>query len=678
VLPRTPLATAIAVCIALLMLTPAVLAAGPTRYAAPGGLPIGACSDPGSACTLQQALLVATATADEVVLAPGHYALGAAGIAIAAASNVHGADGQPRPLIQGTTNGATPLVNITGPGATLRHLAIRQDGSGAGVNAPVAAGLNDLAVTNTAAGGTAARLGTATVMAGTTALATGGGGAAIAAAALGTPVLHGVTAWASGGGSATAITAPAGATVTGTDVIARAPGGADTGGGGLIALAASNFGAAPAPLLANPAAGDFHQLPGSPTIDAGIPDPLAGLTDIDGDARILGATQDIGADEYVSHRPAATTGDASGTRVNGIVLPNGLPTSYRFDYGLTPLYGNSTPAGDAGAGTSPAPVSADLPGLAPGSIVHYRVVASNVDGQTPGLDRIFIAPGSSTAAQSGQPQFSSVSAPVTTTVGQPITIRAAGRDRNDPVNSIAIDFDDGPGYFAESACRLRPPARAFREGRTSSFAVPYTFSTPGVHTLTITLGSGRCGKPRQRTTQTTQVTVLPALKPLARVRARVMSSAAGCANADRLPAAGNDRAMEQATLCLLNQVRRQNGLAPFRPNGKLVRAAKLHAGYMLREHFMGHQGPGEPALGARFRKVHYAGGGGENLGIGSGLPYATPRSMVVAWMHSPLHRANILERRFHTIGIDVTARKPIPPPPRPGASYVTEFGTTRR
>jgi uncharacterized protein YkwD len=305
-------------------------------------------------------------------------------------------------------------------------------------------------------------------------------------------------------------------------------------------------------------------------------------------------------------------------------------------------------------------------------------VASNIDGQTPGLDRILVVPGSLTSAQAAAPHFSSLSAPVTATVGQPVTIKAAGRDRNDPVNSIAIDFDDGPGYFAESACRLRPPARAFRDGRTSNFSVPYMFSAPGVHTLTITLGSGRCGKSRQRTTQTTQVTVLPAVKPLARVRARVFSGAAGCANADRLPSPGNDRAMEQATLCLLNQVRREHGLKPFRPNAKLVKAAKLHASYMLREHFMGHQGPGEPPLGARFRKVRYRGGGGENLGIGSGLPYATPRSFVFAWMHSPLHRANILERRFHTIGIDVTARKPIPPPPRPGASYVTEFGTTRR
>jgi uncharacterized protein YkwD len=47
-------------------------------------------------------------------------------------------------------------------------------------------------------------------------------------------------------------------------------------------------------------------------------------------------------------------------------------------------------------------------------------------------------------------------------------------------------------------------------------------------------------------------------------------------------------------------------------------------------------------------------------------------------MASPVHRANILERRFHTIGIDVIAQKPTPAPPTPGATYTTEFGTSKR
>ena len=51
------------------------------------------------------------------------------------------------------------------------------------------------------------------------------------------------------------------------------------------------------PLFVNPAAGDFHQRPTSPTIDAGTRDALLGSTDIDGDRRVLGLAPDIGADE---------------------------------------------------------------------------------------------------------------------------------------------------------------------------------------------------------------------------------------------------------------------------------------------------------------------------------------------------------------------------------------------
>jgi hypothetical protein len=49
------------------------------------------------------------------------------------------------------------------------------------------------------------------------------------------------------------------------------------------------------PLLA---ADGFHQLAGSPTIDAGIATPENGPADIDGEARLHGAAPDIGADEY--------------------------------------------------------------------------------------------------------------------------------------------------------------------------------------------------------------------------------------------------------------------------------------------------------------------------------------------------------------------------------------------
>jgi uncharacterized protein YkwD len=38
---------------------------------------------------------------------------------------------------------------------------------------------------------------------------------------------------------------------------------------------------------------------------------------------------------------------------------------------------------------------------------------------------------------------------------------------------------------------------------------------------------------------------------------------------------------------------------------------------------------------------------GENIAFG----FETPRALVSAWMHSPGHRANILSRHFHRIGV---------------------------
>jgi uncharacterized delta-60 repeat protein len=92
--------------------------------------------------------------------------------------------------------------------------------------------------------------------------------------------------------------------------------------------------------------------------------------------------------------PSATTGSASGVgevsaTVAGAIKPNGLKTSYHFDYGRTPFYGSSTANGALGAGTATVTVTAKLTGLHTGVRYHYRLVAGNADGTRYGGDRSF-------------------------------------------------------------------------------------------------------------------------------------------------------------------------------------------------------------------------------------------------------------------------------------------------
>ena len=72
--------------------------------------------------------------------------------------------------------------------------------------------------------------------------------------------------------------------------------------------------------------------------------------------------------------------------LSGGVYPNGLDTTYTWQYGTTTSYGSQTAAVDIGAGQAPVAVTGALSGLAPGTTYHYRLVAHNIDGLMKGYD----------------------------------------------------------------------------------------------------------------------------------------------------------------------------------------------------------------------------------------------------------------------------------------------------
>ena len=65
--------------------------------------------------------------------------------------------------------------------------------------------------------------------------------------------------------------------------------------------------------------------------------------------------------------------------------PNGLATTYYFDYGTSTAYGTKTAVATAGAGTTAKSVSATAYGLGPG-IYHFRLVATSSAGTSTGSD----------------------------------------------------------------------------------------------------------------------------------------------------------------------------------------------------------------------------------------------------------------------------------------------------
>lgn len=95
-----------------------------------------------------------------------------------------------------------------------------------------------------------------------------------------------------------------------------------------------------------------------------------------------------------STKPTVTTGAAanitpSTASLLGKVTPNEAQTTYLFQFGPTTLYGFSSPISVAGAGRTAVTVRADIAGLAPATIYHYRLVARNRNGTVNGVDRVF-------------------------------------------------------------------------------------------------------------------------------------------------------------------------------------------------------------------------------------------------------------------------------------------------
>ena len=103
----------------------------------------------------------------------------------------------------------------------------------------------------------------------------------------------------------------------------------------------------------------------------------------------------VGHDEtFVTPAPPAVDGliaeklTATSAELIGKINPNGLATTYRFQYGPGSSYGQEV-TGNLSAGNSDQRVEAQLSNLIPHDVYHYRLVAENEDGTTETEDHTF-------------------------------------------------------------------------------------------------------------------------------------------------------------------------------------------------------------------------------------------------------------------------------------------------
>jgi uncharacterized protein YkwD len=165
----------------------------------------------------------------------------------------------------------------------------------------------------------------------------------------------------------------------------------------------------------------------------------------------------------------------------------------------------------------------------------------------------------------------------------------------------------------------------------------------------------------------------------AAAKAPVVPTTCSDADAALAPAGENVDAVSVVTICLVNRERTSRGLKPLALQGQLSDASLGFSALMVREQFFSHVAPDGTDMVDRLSRAGYIRDNlsgwnvGENIGWGTGS-YATPAEMVKAWMDSPGHRENILNKEFREIGIGVIVGVP-QSGLSGGATYTTDFGT---
>jgi uncharacterized protein YkwD len=103
---------------------------------------------------------------------------------------------------------------------------------------------------------------------------------------------------------------------------------------------------------------------------------------------------------------------------------------------------------------------------------------------------------------------------------------------------------------------------------------------------------------------------------------------------------------------MMNAQRVRRSVRPLRPSSELQCAARVHSAWMVASERFRHGGVVArlSSFGIRATSV------GENLAYVAGRKL-TVRGLINAWLRSPEHRANLLDRNFRRVGIGAASTR---------------------
>jgi uncharacterized protein YkwD len=163
-------------------------------------------------------------------------------------------------------------------------------------------------------------------------------------------------------------------------------------------------------------------------------------------------------------------------------------------------------------------------------------------------------------------------------------------------------------------------------------------------------------------------------------------ASAACPNADTIPTAENLEEIRAAMVCLHNEARAKADVALLDPDARLTAAAQGHASDMVTQEYFAHDALSGRDPFDRMRREGYIGreivwNAGETIAWASGS-YATPQSVMDAWMDETTQRLTLLAPDFRDIGVGVALGAPVArdPDASPAVTYTVDYGwrTTER